>query len=245
MGTASVRTVAISAVLAIGASASAQKDYRPKPGPTAVNALFNSKRNPVDYWEDRVHEVSRKLFGRRLTDQEYASLVGAPFGAKVKVDVFKDTLSIKMIHPLIGSQRSVFRSRSDGVLVLRNEHTRASSDAPVGLGTAVLARQVRAARSLGIRRISLNAGAGGDENGYYTWARLGFNGELDNGVRARLPPHLADVKDLNELMERPDGPAWWKEHGGSTSMSFDLDPQSESSRRHDRYVRERGLEPKE
>ncbi|HEX4946442.1 MAG TPA: hypothetical protein VFZ34_07265 [Blastocatellia bacterium] len=72
--------------------------------------------------------------------------------------------------------------------------------------------QVEAARTLGIRRILVSAAGSprpGDYNGYYTWARFGFNAELDEYAQEELPIYLATACSLNELMQL-GGSAWWE-----------------------------------
>lgn len=46
---------------------------------------------------------------------------------------------------------------------------------------------------------------GTSENGYYTWPRLGFNGEIAPGVREELPEAVRDAKGLHALMDTRRG----------------------------------------
>lgn len=114
-----------------------------------------------------------------------------------------------------------------------------------GLGTRIFARSVEALRAGGFDRIRADAaGAAGDLfNGYYTWARLGFEGDIPGHLR--LPPNLRGAKTVQDLFETEAGALWWKTRGEDTKMQFELDPGSRSSRALERYLairRERGDE---
>jgi hypothetical protein len=125
----------------------------------------------------------------------------------------------------------VFQDR-DRHTAIHNEFIRVRDDAPDGIGTRLLAHQVRAARTLGVAYIATDAEGSptGTLNGYYTWARLGFNGDVPAAVARGLPVAFRDVIDVLDLVDRPGGAAWWKANGRSFFGVFDLADGSRSLR---------------
>lgn len=197
-----------------------------------------------------VDSYEKALFGRRLQEHEYADMVGAPQGSTVTFNwVSGNRVNISVTHPdFDGAQeRSIYRSRlGNGELICKNEQFKLRADAPPGMGTAILERQVEGLRGLGVDKITLFAGgspASAVYNGYYTWPRLGFNAPLPVALElsdaARLPDEFASAKDLHALFAMPGGAAWWKQNGGAHAAEFLLDPGSVSSRALDRYIQAR------
>src|SRR5262249_26497248 len=98
-------------------------------------------------------------------------------------------------------------------------------------------------REGGLGGVSLTAEgqAGGEHNGYYSWARLGADGPVPEKARAALPPEFRGAKTVQDVMALPGGPAAWKQHGRTFEATFDLDPGSRSSRVLAAYLGARGL----
>jgi hypothetical protein len=192
--------------------------------------------------ESKIHEFSRKHFGRELAQREWADLVGAPNGSRVRVKHTGQSIVISTEHDDL-LEGTMFRSLevdADG-LFLNNIGFEKKPTAFQGMGVRVFATQVRAARELGIRRIkTLAQGYPGDPefNGYYTWPRLGFNARLTADQKRRLPDSLKGAQDLHDLMLAEDGPKWWKENGIETRVEFDTDPSSLHSKILNAYLDE-------
>ncbi len=134
----------------------------------------------------------------------------------------------------------------------QHEYIFASSDAyiqidnlfldPTGnqIGTRLLAHQVAKAKTLGFQSIELLAVRGREANGYYTWARLGFNclftePELEQirtvfvrETNFELPNEILTLHDLMFGIEAGLGLDFWRKHGFSKDMSFDLRDGSSS-----------------
>lgn len=132
----------------------------------------------------------------------------------------------------------------DGRLTMENSTFFLSdADKGKGYGTQFFSDQVENARAIGIERIITSAAGNknSDQNGYYTWPRLGYDGriglKLDRQTREQLG--LTPDSKVSELMATPEGRALWKEKGGTFDAEFDLDPQSLSSRVLEAYKRER------
>ncbi len=193
-----------------------------------------------------VQRRSRRLFGRHLRPWELAGLAGAPDDALVEVGMLRRALYLECYERSSLAYHGVQRVRQAGAqLVLVNDafHIRRRSLQGTGLGLRVLRRQLQYAGTLGIERIELVAGRGPGENGYYSWPRYGFAGPLAPEVQRRLPPGFAYARDVLDLMGSPAGRAWWKEHGTTIQVAFDVREGSRSWRVFRGYLRERSQRP--
>ena len=104
-------------------------------------------------------------------------------------------------------------------------------------------QQVAGARKLGIRRIELWASGNYNDagyNGYYTWARFGFDAPLTQRDRRLLPPELAVAQTVNDLIHL-GAAEWWKKNGDDRAMMFDLAEDSSMMRVFRAYLKEKGL----
>ena len=196
-----------------------------------------------------VPELGRALFGSEIADPVWAALVGAPDDASIGVLPWQSrdyplAARVELHHAWLDGPafRFVYRA-AGGQPVIRNDFLRLRGDAPAGVGTRILAHQVRAAQDLSVAWIELDAEGrhGGTVNGYYTWARLGFNGPIPAAVRRQLPPELRDANDVLDLVTRPAGAAWWRLHGRTFPGVFDLRPGSLSLLALDAYTQARGI----
>ncbi len=188
--------------------------------------------------------AARHLFGRHLLPYDYAELAGAPDDALVEVGTLGGALYIEVSGPPERAYRAFHRVRasqcspvifSDGFYILRR-HLQGC-----GLGLRVFARQLEHARRLGVGRIELVAGRRSYENGYYTWPRFGFDGPLPHVVRQNLPPELSRAQTVLDLMDDEPGRRWWKRHGITLPVAFDVTRQSRSWEVFARYLRERTI----
>lgn len=102
-----------------------------------------------------------------------------------------------------------------------------------GLGRKVFQEQATACASVGFKIISLFAGRSERENGYYSWARFGFNAHV------RVPRYTRPVA-LTILMQTEHGRRLWRQHGYTCRMSFLLKVDSPSWRTLYSYLAEKG-----
>jgi SPP1 gp7 family putative phage head morphogenesis protein len=123
-------------------------------------------------------------------------------------------------------------------------------DAEKGSGFALFDQQVQESRKLGVKYFKVDAagsGTGTDEkargfNGYYTWARFGYDGLLPPNALSKLKGTTHEkAKRISDLMSTPEGRAYWQKHGTSWEGKFDLTPGSYSMRTLDAYREERRL----
>jgi len=82
--------------------------------------------------------------------------------------------------------------------------------------------------------------ASADENGYYVWARFGFDAPLRDNERAALPVTLKGATTINQIIQR-DGQAWWQQFGSFRSMNFDLADGSEMMKVFKKYLTGKGI----
>jgi hypothetical protein len=109
-------------------------------------------------------------------------------------------------------------------------------------------RQVQALSKLGVDRIETNAAGSKHDtsyNGYYTWARFGYNAHFDASEygfsRGEMPASVRNARTLHGVMRTQEGRDWWRENGGGFGGVFNLHPGSTSMRVWNKYKRERGL----
>lgn len=195
---------------------------------------------------DGLRETERNLFGRELTDLDYAELVGAPAGSRITVvRSGEENIDIEVFHPYYKKQERNINPSADGPFIY-NSFWQVKEDAPSGLATRILARQVWYAQKMGIVQIDVNAyGAPGTPwNGYYTWPRLGFEAEFDAGDQSVIGLFFSKgIQTLQDLMEAPGGAEWWKESGWSKDATFDLREGSRSLTMHQRYLKSKKVVP--
>lgn len=81
--------------------------------------------------------------------------------------------------------------------------------------------------------IETSAAAGNDWNGYYTWAQLGYDAHIDEGVGGKA--HLR----LSQILSSREGAILWKARRMAKGMKFDTTPGSYSMKRLETYARHR------
>lgn len=179
--------------------------------------------------------VSNKIFGRVVTEEEVAAVAGAVDDAEVEIHVTQSRIYVGIKHPKYEASRII------GAAGVYNSSFEVKGKRGGGIGTQVFASQVKHAAAAGLEAISTEAvGSAGDPdyNGYYTWARLGYDARLDTTSvsMGRLRANFPEAEKISDLMKTPEGRAYWKENGGGFSGIFDLREGSQSRRVLDAYV---------
>jgi hypothetical protein len=181
--------------------------------------------------------------GRAATADDIAGLMGALDGATMEVgwDDMNETFEVYVVHPFYQS----YRQFTDDGTSIANVTFTVSPNAPPGVATRVVARQMDAAAKMGIQTVFLTAAGekGDDYNGYYTWPRLGFDAKIPWNTIKRAPPGLRSATTLLDLFSRPGGPEWWKEHGSEIVVSFDPSLGSPNRQALDDYLAVKGIDP--
>jgi hypothetical protein len=203
------------------------------------------KEISVNY-EAGARAFAQQLFGQRLADAELAHLAGALSGATVRVALRakRGWLYLTVSDARFDRYETSIRKDEDGSLFAYIHHAYvAAGQRGQGHGARAFLRQVNAARRLGLRRFELFAAghpSSSDENGYYVWARYGFDAPLRDEEQARLPRPLKGATTINQLVRR-GGQKWWKRFGNARSMNFDLADDSEMMSVFRDYLMEKGI----
>ncbi len=182
--------------------------------------------------ESRVRKLCARFFGRILADYEMFGLCGLPWSGELTAGVFRNGILAEYdtVHPvaMFGECRIVRRNNPER-LELWNEtlQIRKPQERGRGIGLSCFCRQVYWCMRFGIARIKTVGGRKPGENGYYTWARFGFE--------ARLPSSFG-CPSLLDLMSTDRGRKLWLDKGFELEMFFDLGPQSRSLHALKRYV---------
>ncbi|HEX2907419.1 MAG TPA: hypothetical protein VHO69_11195 [Phototrophicaceae bacterium] len=215
----------------------------------AAEPAYTSTRIPPvgrAHAPDFVLARARKLLGRDITLDELAALTGASGGEEVWIDTYGDGLELRAVgRRLRGMTRQLNRDVNN-VLYLYNDFF-ATTEKGTGIGAEYFYNEVQAAARAGIGYIKVYAA--GDRhsetfNGYYTWARFGYDAELDSinpFLQRKIPAALGNPETMQQLMATKAGRDWWKEHGQSWDGAFDLRDDSLSRRVLENYMQERGI----
>lgn len=182
----------------------------------------------------------RELFGRDLTMAELAGLGFASSDSSVNVDLDRDgDIKIETVGPTIRAVN--FLQQTAGGLELVMGHVRIRPELiKQGLGTATIAAAVDTGKQLKLWRIVGLAARGEEENGYYTFARLGFDGLIPLAVRTRLPAPFRHMRRVLDLMASEAGRRAWLAHGDTLTVSFALTEHSRSHQVLKEYLTTRG-----
>jgi SPP1 gp7 family putative phage head morphogenesis protein len=188
---------------------------------------------------------------------QVARAVGAQPGFRVKVHPTPegDGVFVSMTDPATGLKAYRTLSREGaGVWVCTNDSMVIPPEHQgKGLGSTVFRAQVAALRQQGFARIETvaerNAAAHSDmkANGYYTWARMGYDAPIPKGVLPHLAAHpdpvVRTATRVSDLMTTEAGRLAWFKHGDSLHMVFDLADGSRSMQVHTAYLEERAKRP--
>ena len=186
---------------------------------------------------EAVRVRGRTIFGRHVPDVAWGLLVGAPDGATVLVNAEpgpRPALRLAVSHAWYDGPavRYVVRDTAERIGIVNADFHLRPEWQRRGIGTRVLAHQVRAAQELGVAYLVTEAagGPGGTMNGYYTWALLGFDQRLPDDLLRRVPAWLSHARFVLDLMEDAEGREWWRRNGRAYEGTFSLDTGSRSLR---------------
>lgn len=183
------------------------------------------------------------IFKRAVSADELAEITGAPGGATVKIGREGNSILLSLDtesggdHGIVDLRRTIERRGNE--IIMHNEHFALDPDYQgQGRGWEVFSAQVEAARAAGVNRIRTWAARDEDMNGYYTWARFGYDAPLSADIRKKLPPNMRSATRLRHLMRQPDGRTWWRQNGEAMDMEFDLSDGGFSMQVFERYRQE-------
>lgn len=204
------------------------------PPPTSVTSAPVPQR--AIEMDEGVLERASELLKRKVDASDLAALSGLR-DAEVKISLApKGSIKINADADLPGggdvSAQRMVRPGDDGPW-LENQIIKISKGAQgKGYGTSFFLQQVEVAQRLGLREIQAYAARGSDYNGYYTWARLGYDGPLPEDLQT-----LTGLRTILELMRTKEMQELWRKEGEGFEATFDLRPGSESLKRLAEYVK--------
>lgn len=192
-----------------------------------------------------VQHAAQGVLGRPVTMDDLHNLIGAQDGFKTEAFVKNSLVVINTTgqNGEVGSYILMNQADENGQMrrTLNTAFVSNGKGAGQGKGREMFAKSVEHARKMGVERLTLNA-ARGDKNGeqlvgYAVWPKFGFDAPLELGSRQiwAMPLKMkwqymtGKLKTVQDLQATPEGVAFWKEHGDSANMSFDLSEGSLSS----------------
>jgi hypothetical protein len=189
----------------------------------------------ITYEDDAARTAVQVVFGRELSPEDLGRLAGARPDDLIEITGGSENFEITM-RSADGERNASFTVyRMDQEIVINNTYVRNSGDAQ-GAGRDLI-QAFDDMKSLGVSRMEASAARsdGGREqgmNGYYTWAKLGFTGEIPESLLAlteeRFGPGITRVEQLMRLGRV--GEQWWREHGDSWDATFSFEDGSYSMR---------------
>jgi uncharacterized coiled-coil protein SlyX len=215
--------------LNIESSINAQRALLNEQYAAAQEALSRAKGEiPVKYGKD-AQKMLTKIFGRELTNQEIISMVGIPGGGQGEIHIVAEGLNsvtVDFNSPTASASFSLSRIR--GQIYHTDSYIRNLGERTTTSGVQVL-DGFKALMDAGVTKMTATAARGRYYNGYITWAKLGFTGPIPESVigaaRAQFGP---GIKNVEQIMQLPGGPAWWQANGDSWDATFDFTPGSYS-----------------
>lgn len=134
----------------------------------------------------------------------------------------------------VGTVERTLYLRSNGDVVVHNDYFELDKAYKGGgLGFKLFESQVNQCRAAGIDLFEVEAAGevGSSFNGYNTWARFGYDGDLPDNFLYRIKgTPFEGAKRIKDIMSTPEGRALWKEHGSAFLGEFDLSDGSYSMR---------------
>lgn len=243
------------------------------PYKTPKKTIHGKSAARVEVKDTNGDEMVAKLFPKANGNLEecyksLASSVGAPDDAEILVTyagpykkLYTDDtpleaegIRIHIKHPKLDTAIRFLGIDSDGRRMIRNEIVEVKkAHQKEGIGLALFSRQVENAIDEGFDYISTHAAGGPGEamNGYYTWARFGYNEPLSSidkrnrPIAKKIQKEFPEAKSIRDVMATPEGRDWWKENGGDLyDARFDLREGSWSRLILDAYMEERAKKEK-
>lgn len=210
--------------------------------------LFAAVQAITIQYELGAAEFAEQLFGFPPADYDLACLAGALNGATVNVSVRvkKGWLYLAIDDPTRFEvyETSVRRDAQGELFAYIHEVRVAVGQGGQGLGLRAFLHQVIGAKALDIQYFELWA-AGNyldrSHNGYYTWARFGFDARLTAYQKSLLSDGLYGAETVNEIIQR-GGQRWWQRNGNDVAMYFELSEESAMMRVFRGYLSEKGIQ---
>jgi GNAT superfamily N-acetyltransferase len=188
-----------------------------------MNESFSVKVN----YDDSAQILLQNLIGD-VSENQLARLVGAMDGSLIDLQRCADKLFVRVFHPFVKVQ-DLFISRDsrNEIFIYFDRIELRKQFQGQGIYRNLFVRQVEEARKLNVQYFALFAEGnyGSQMNGYYSWAKFGFNAFLTKEEIADLPDFLGQARTVNDIMLF-EGDEYWRIFGTAKEMNFDVSEHS-------------------
>ena len=196
--------------------------------------------------QEKAQAAFAYIFGHPISEHDLARLAGAQPGDHLDVQAGlapRTGVVVSLDSPHMEHRFLLYRGTYEqpDAVVFHDYYTGNKGARTATSGREIL-QGIQEAHRLGVTRIEATAARYNDRNedvmnGYYTWARLGFTGDIPEDVLPAAQARFGSgVTRVDQLMQEQGGPQWWKQHGSNWQATFDFaDPYSRAVLR--RYLR--------
>jgi hypothetical protein len=194
---------------------------------------FNGEIQPL-YDKRKFALIKQKLFGENQpTNKELAQMAGAHKNEKVTFIPTDKGIKIFVYHADYTCDSQIIRDVETKELIISMGKLAKRKEASTGLGFLILLNQILSGSKFGISCINAKAIRSVDMNGYYTWARYGFNGIIPTSNIL-----FRKFKSVFHLMSTSEGRKLWRFLGTTFEAKFDLHRDSKSIKMFHKYMEE-------
>lgn len=191
-----------------------------------IQTLYNKRKFAL---------IKQKLFGdNQPTNKELAQMAGAHKNERVTLTNSEYGIIVKIIHTDYTAKRIVQKDDRQN-LFIQNDKIRKYNKDLKNLGLHTLNSQILTGSKYNVKYITANAKRNDvlKFNGYYTWARYGFNGVLPNSNIL-----FKKFKSVSHIMSTVEGRRLWRFLGATFNAKFDLHRDSKSIKMFHKYIEE-------
>jgi GNAT superfamily N-acetyltransferase len=188
-----------------------------------MNESFSVKVN----YDDSAQILLQNLIGD-VSENQLARLVGAMDGSLIDLQRCADKLFVRVFHPFVKVQ-DLFISRDsrNEIFIYFDRIELRKQFQGQGIYRNLFVRQVEEARKLNVQYFALFAEGnyGSQMNGYYSWAKFGFDAPLTKKEVENLPDFLQQAEMVNDIMLF-GGDEYWRLFGTAKEMLFRFEDES-------------------
>lgn len=201
-------------------------------------------RNTEKKYNANVTTVNQNNFNN-YTQNDILSFAGVPeeYTGKVRISYREYGAIVSLRGDGIEMDRRIDLNN----MSVQNMLFTIDNDSPYkGKGTEIFNNQVKSLKKAGFNEITTQAAGSknSEYNGYYTWARLGFEPEnkqlgVDSFNEFAKNNGLSKVNSFNEIMSTSKGREYWKNNGNEFIGKFSLKNNSYSLNTLNSYINEK------
>ena len=214
-----------------------------------ITDRMNSVHRRIEFQISRpevLDQAACALFRHALSLDDVMRIFAVPEGSKVWMGGSAKRFQFSIRVPCV-LEYSFFRDSSNR-LVAHLDAWEQGYGGRVDV-MSMLATHVKEFRKLGVDVIELSAvepssSFNPEANGAKVWPRMGFDAPLSANLRSKLPLSLSHATRVSDLMQLPEGVAFWDAHCELVDLTFDLAPDSLSSRFLEAWEQARKEDPK-